>query len=75
MAVYCLCKGTELAYMIEQDSLNKIILDVPMNCIKTGAETFYSYFTGTNNMPAIEPGFKNVDIFECSNCGAKVAKD
>lgn len=74
MALYCLChKDSDLEtefngvnFEGREDVPIKVYLgEHSMRCIKTGAQQFIDR----------SRHYPNVDVYECQNCGARIAKE
>ena len=80
MSLYCMCATA--SDLVLGDPPNKyaapqtaefwppVVLQRKMECIKTGAQQMIRLSGGE-----LHKHYPNVDIFECSNCGARVVKE
>ncbi len=73
MPLYCMCKAEVLEQKTNgdvPDSPVKAVLPMhAMQCIKTGMEQYLPGEHGPHRH------FPNVDVFECLECGARIAKE
>jgi hypothetical protein len=84
MALYCLCDSELTKYESATLSSSEVkhptrvtmsVLQRPMPCIKTGVEQYLTEIDRATLQQSKRRHFPNVDIFECPECGTRIAKE
>ena len=80
MPLYCVCNSTEVYPRVDapvgsnyrlpdfRRPIDQLVLQLPMECIRTGAASF------TYDNPHLVNNHQNVDVFQCPRCKTMVAK-